>query len=114
MMRKKVVEEVGLYDEQWNVCQDYDYWLRVGLNWKLENFEIPLVKYRLSSSQVKLAQLKETIRNTYLIQKKALNEYEYNDNIFNKFYRFMLRLSFIYPKFAYYVYKRMISKRVSN
>ena len=108
MIRKKVIEELGLYDEKWSVCQDYDYWLRVGQNWKFENIEEPLVKYRLSSSQVKRSQLKETIQNTYFIQKKAIKEYEYKDRLFNKFFRLLLRLSFVYPKIAYYAYKVII------
>ena len=29
LLRKKVIEDVGYYDEQWDVCQDYDFWLRM-------------------------------------------------------------------------------------
>jgi glycosyltransferase involved in cell wall biosynthesis len=110
MIRKQAIKDVGLYDERWNVCQDYDYWLRIGINWKLKNINTPLVKYRLSENQVKITNLKDTIKNTYLIQKKALKEYNYEDSFYNKFYRLILRLSFAYPKFAYFIYKRMINK----
>jgi glycosyltransferase involved in cell wall biosynthesis len=111
LIRKKAIQEVGLYDEKWHVCQDYDYWLRIGINWKLKNISTPLVKYRLSKNQVKITNLKDTIKNTYLIQKKALKEYKYDDSFYNKFYRSMIRLSFTYPKFAYFIYKRMINKQ---
>jgi len=111
LIRKKAIQEVGLYDEKWNVCQDYDYWLRIGINWKLMNFEKPLIKYRLSRTQVKVTNLKETIQNTYLIQKKAIKDYNYDDSIYNKFYRLVLRISFLYPKFAYFIYRRMINKQ---
>ena len=111
LIRKQVIQEVGLYDEKWNVCQDYDYWLRIGIGWKIKNFNTPLIKYRLSSNQVKITNLKDTIKNTYLIQKKAIKEYKYKDSLYNKFYRLMLRLSFAYPKFAYFIYRRMINKQ---
>ena len=28
VLRKKVIKDIGYYDKQWIVCQDYDYWLR--------------------------------------------------------------------------------------
>ena len=108
LIRKSIINDLGPYDEKWNVCQDYDYWLRIGIEWKLKNFDRPLIKYRLSESQVKMTNLKDTIRNTYLIQHNALDEYKYKDRFYNKFFRTMLKLSMIYPKFAYFVYKRML------
>jgi len=108
LLRKTVIEQIGLYDEEWFVCQDYDYWLRVGKIWKLHNLSDPLIKYRFSSSQVKKKFLKETIRNTIKIQKKGILEYNYDDNLFNKFYRFILKLSIMTPKLAYLVYKKQI------
>ena len=107
-LRKEVIEEIGLYDEQWIVCQDYDYWLRVGKDWKLQNLEEALIKYRLSGSQAKSTHLKETVQNTYLIQKKAIKEYGYNDNFKSKIFRFFLRISLIYPKIAYFFYKKFL------
>ena len=107
-IRKEVIREIGPYDEQWKVCQDYDYWLRVGKDWKLQNLEEPLLKYRLSSGQVKSTHLKETIQNTYRIQKKAIREYNYKDNFKSKIYRFLLRVSLLYPKIAYVFYKKFM------
>jgi len=111
LLRKQAIQEVGFYDEKWNVCQDYDYWLRIGIDWKLKNFNRPLIKYRLSKTQVKTTNLKETIQNTYFIQKKAIKEYNYHDSIYNKIFRFVLRLTFSYPKFAYFIYKRKINNQ---
>jgi glycosyltransferase involved in cell wall biosynthesis len=107
-IRKDVIREIGPYDERWKVCQDYDYWLRVGKDWKLRNLEEPLINYRLSSGQVKSTRLKETIQNTYRIQKKAIREYGYKDNLKSKLYRFLLRVSSLYPKMAYIFYKNFV------
>ena len=29
--RREAVQKVGLIDEQWNYCMDWDYWIRIGL-----------------------------------------------------------------------------------
>ena len=108
IIRKAVIREIGPYDEKWKVCQDYDYWLRIGKDWKFKNLEEPLLKYRLSSGQVKNIHLKETIQNTYRIQKKAISEYGYKDNLKSKFVRSLLRISLIYPKIAYIFYRKFV------
>lgn len=105
MIRTVVMDQVGYYDENWNVCQDYDYWLRIGLNWKLANIDQPLIKYRISKTQAKFTNLKETIRNTYLIQKKAILKYGYRDNLYNKIIRIFLILFFLFPKLSYFTYR---------
>jgi len=105
MIRTAVMDQVGYYDENWNVCQDYDYWLRIGLNWKLANINQPLIKYRISKTQVKFTNLKETIRNTYLIQKKAISKYGYKDKLYNKIIRIFLKLFLLFPKLFYYIYR---------
>ena len=110
ILRKDVIDEIGMYDETWRVCQDYDYWLRVGISWKFANINKPLIKYRLSSTQVKSTNLKETLQNTYKIQKKAIEKYGYKDTLLNKFFRIILKYSTIYSKIAYYVYKFRIIK----
>jgi hypothetical protein len=38
MVHKKIFEEVGLFDESMEVCEDYDLWLRIALK-----FDIALV-----------------------------------------------------------------------
>ncbi|TFF87206.1 MAG: glycosyltransferase [Promethearchaeota archaeon] len=105
LLRKEVIKKIGKYDEKWGVCQDYDYWLRVGRDWKLKNLDIPLIKYRLGEDQVKFQNIAETIKFTCKIQEKAIRKYGYSDNIFNKIYRKLLFFSLIYPKFTYFLYR---------
>jgi len=75
------------------------------MNWKLANIDKPLLKYRVSNTQIKFHKIKQTILNTYLIQKKAIYSYGYDDYFFNKFLRFFIRTFLFYPKSAYYLYK---------
>ena len=105
IIRISAINQVGLYDENWDVCQDYDYWLRIGVNWKLADIDKFLVKYRISETQVKFTKLKETILNTYLIQKRAITRYGYKDNVINKLLRILLKFFLYFPKFPYYIYK---------
>jgi len=102
-IRTRTIEQTGLYDEHWEVCQDYDYWLRIGINWKFANIDEALIKYRISKTQVKFTSLKETIINTYLIQKRAISEYSYKDNNLNKLLRILLKSFSIFPKLLYYI-----------
>lgn len=110
VLRKNVIEKVGKYDKIWFVCQDYDYWLRVGIYWKLKILEKPLIKYRISKNQIKSIKFKETIKKTCLIQKKAIKKYGYPDSLYNKLYRIALKSFLFYPKILYYMYKIIIIK----
>jgi len=111
LIRTKAIDQTGLYDEKWHVCQDYDYWLRIGINWKLANIDKPLIKYRISKTQVKFTYLKDTILNTYLIQNKAIKKYGYKDNFVNKLFRILLKSFLIFPKIVYYIYEIRIKTR---
>ena len=79
MIRASVLEEVGYYDENYSVCEDYDLWFRVAEKYKIANINKPLVKYRISPTQSKMTRLKKTLRMTISIQKKWL----FNENFFN-------------------------------
>lgn len=105
LLRKETIKEIGFYDKKWSVCQDYDYWFRIGISWKLANITKPLIKYRLSETQVKKVYLKETLQNTYKIQKRAINTYNYHDRIIDKIFRIVLRYSKLYSKLLYFIYK---------
>ena len=111
LIRTKAINQAGFYDEKWHVCQDYDYWLRIGINWNLANIDKPLIKYRISKTQVKFTNLKNTILNTYLIQNKASNKYGYRDNFVNKLFRILLKSFLISPKIVYYIYEIRIKMR---
>ena len=68
-LRTEVVEQVGNYVAKWIFCEDYDYWLRVGMSWKLANINKPLIRYRISETQIKKRYLKESIKQTYKISR---------------------------------------------
>lgn len=110
IIRRSVIEEVGMYDKKWKVCSDYDLWLRIGEKWKLANIQEYLVKYRLCRTQLKSTATKLTIQNTYRIQNNALKEYNYRDRFKNKLFRFGIFLASVFPKFAHYIYRTKFIK----
>lgn len=112
MLRKEVINKIGNYDEQWQVSQDYEYFLRVGMYWKFKNLEKPLIKYRLSANQAVKTRLKDIIINTYKIQKIAVKEYGYYDSLLNKFFRSFLKLLTITPRLLYMFNKFIFIRKI--
>ena len=70
LFRKNTVLELGGYDEDLGVSEDYDLWLKIGKHWKFANLGEYLIKYRVHqqgiTSQQKLLAAKNTKK---LIQK---------------------------------------------
>jgi glycosyltransferase involved in cell wall biosynthesis len=50
MMKKKIFEEIGLFNEELGSTQDYDMWLRVLQKYHFYYFNEPLVFYRVHDS----------------------------------------------------------------
>lgn len=72
MFRKCVIETVGEYNALFPGCEDYDLWMRISLNYRVENLNEITLKYRISPNQIKQKHLKTTIKYTLMIQKKWL------------------------------------------
>lgn len=52
MIRKKVINTVGIYDELFEYSQDYEYILRVANEFKCRNLQERLYKYRKSDDRI--------------------------------------------------------------
>lgn len=46
MIRRRLFEEVGLFDENLPACEDYDLWLRISLRYPVNLIDLPLVVKR--------------------------------------------------------------------
>ncbi|MBD2771541.1 glycosyltransferase family 2 protein [Iningainema tapete] len=51
MMRRKCLDDVGLFDETLPPCDDYDLWLRLVEKWPIHFLNEPLVHYRRYEGQ---------------------------------------------------------------
>ncbi len=72
MLRRSALDEVGVYDERYTRCQDYDLWLRMASRFKVENLGRALLAYRVSSTQGKTTHLRQTLRFSLEIQRRWL------------------------------------------
>lgn len=52
LVRRKTLEQVGLFDENVRYVEDYELLLRIALDWDFDYIEKPLGAYRISSQQV--------------------------------------------------------------
>jgi glycosyltransferase involved in cell wall biosynthesis len=52
VVRRAVLDEVGLFDERCPVVQDYDLWLRVAARFRFDYVDEPLVMYRVGHASL--------------------------------------------------------------
>lgn len=76
MFRKDLFLEVWWYDKILDYWEDYDLWIKFYIAWyKIKNLNSDLLKYRIRNWQSKSDKLKETIKNTIFIQKRAIKNW---------------------------------------
>ncbi|MBA2862110.1 glycosyltransferase [Methanococcus maripaludis] len=96
MIGKSVLNEVGHYNEKYTRCQDYELWFRIAKVFKIGNLDEFLIKYRVSKTQGKTTNLKETLKFTLDIQKKWLFDKKFF-SIFGVIYYFLEHLMYFLP-----------------
>ena len=109
MIRRDVIDDVGGYrvDSGFDRAEDFNLWVRINDKYGIANIPIPLIKYRISSTQGKTTHLKETIRSTINTQWTWLFKpgyFNFKVLIINMILRFMLLLP---SKLILYVFKKM-------
>jgi len=72
MIRRSALDEVGVYDEHYLRCQDYDLWLRMAARFKVANLPETTLDYRISETQGKKQHMRATLQYTIEIQKRWL------------------------------------------
>src|SRR3989344_5076978 len=74
MFRREAALKAGGYDENLNIGEDYDLWLRIGVLGKMANIKEYLLKYRVHGSNITLKRI-EALKNNIAIIKKYKNRY---------------------------------------
>lgn len=72
MIRRSALDEVGVYDERYPRCQDYDLWLRMAARFEIANLPEDTLDYRISETQGKKRHMRATLRHTIDIQRRFL------------------------------------------
>jgi GT2 family glycosyltransferase len=71
-LRRAAIQAVGMYDEAYPRCQDYDLWMRIARRFKLANVDAFTLRYRISAAQGKSTQLKTSLKLSLRVQREHL------------------------------------------
>jgi len=88
MIKREVIEDIGLFDDTMPVCEDYDYWLRIALKYTICFIDQPLIIKRnglgqnLSQMYCGMDMFRVKSMENILKNNKVINEYK--KEIFNE------------------------------
>lgn len=77
LVRKKSLEEVGVFDERMIAFSDHDMWLRIAGSSNIGYIDLPLVKKRHHEAQLSRVREEAGIKDELLITKKAIDRYPF-------------------------------------
>ena len=89
LYRKDIALKAGLYDLNCFLCEDYEYWLRVGIYTKLKTIHKCLYKYRCHKDSLSYKYKKSVITIGINIQKKYKHFYIKTNYKKAQFYAFL-------------------------
>ena len=92
MLRKSVLTEVGLLDEDpaLKAVEDYDLWLRISLKYRVYFLKNKLVNYRLHSQQVSGTDLNGPIIKRNKVLKKNFTQFDSIQRLILRFKRIVI------------------------
>jgi hypothetical protein len=113
MFRKDIFLKVWWYDKNLNCAEDYDLWLKMYSRWyRIKNLNFDLYKVRIREWQSKSSMLKDTIKNTIFVQKRAVQKYWIKSNFSDKFYLVLENILLYLPSsFIMFLFKKIEYKR---
>ena len=72
LIETKILKTIGNYDEKYEVCEDWDFWIRILKKYEMTNLNKILYKYRQFETQSKSKKLKLTIFNGIKLKLKYM------------------------------------------
>ncbi len=99
IVRRKVFEQSGIFDESLRNVQDYDLWLRIAQSWEFDYVRRPVAIYRISSRQISrnivrsaalLLQVKENIYRSRVELFDGVDRKILERGLYNKYLRLAL------------------------
>jgi glycosyltransferase involved in cell wall biosynthesis len=73
VVRRDVLDDIGLFDESLPLAIDYDLWLRMGLRYRFDYLDTPLVQYRTGHANLS-RRAEERLRAVSRIMERFLEE----------------------------------------
>lgn len=93
MFRKKVFEEFGGYNPKMRLCEDIDFWFRIGTKYDFGNISINLLRYTLSKTSSTHYNLRRQELASFQVKLKAIFEYGYRPSLYDIIYNLLQFLS---------------------
>ena len=62
LIKRKVIEEIGLFDEELLYESEYDYWLRIASMYPVEYLDLPLLRHRQNNEDYSNMEAREMER----------------------------------------------------
>ncbi len=89
MFRKKVFEEFGGYDPKMKLCEDTDFWIKIGTKYDFGNIPKRLVQYTLSEKSGTHRNIRQTELLGFRIRINAVMKYGYKPSLYDIFYNLL-------------------------
>lgn len=93
MIRKKVFKEFGGYNPNMKLCEDIDFWFRIGTKYDFGNIPKRLVRYTLSKNSGTHRNVRQTELVGFKIKLNAIIKYGYRPGIYDIIYNILEFLS---------------------
>jgi glycosyltransferase involved in cell wall biosynthesis len=78
LVRRACFDQLGAYDESFDLAQDLELWMRFGQQFELMNLDAYLVKYRVWETNVTGQKHRASIRHTLRARRRAARQYGYH------------------------------------
>lgn len=114
MYRKSVFTEFGGYNLKMKLCEDIDFWFRIGAKYNFGNIPKSLLKYTLSETSGTHRRLRDTELAGFKIKIDAIAKYGYKPSIYDIFYNILqfLTLWFMPAQVRVKLYNILRSRRL--
>lgn len=112
-MEKKIFFDIWFYDENLDVSEDLDFWIRAFEKYKAFNIQENLVKYRIHNTNSIFLKQKNHIKNTLFLRKK-MKKLWYKFSFKAKIFYFLTFFSLFLPRKKAFWYFNKILKKIWN
>ena len=85
LVKKRCLDEAGLFDERMVGFSDHDMWLRIAGKFNIQGYiGKPLVKKRIHELQLTKVRIEDNLKDEFLLVKKAVDQYPFLKRIEHK------------------------------
>ncbi len=112
MYRKNVFLELGGYNQKIKLCEDVDFWFRIGTKYKFGNIPKKLLKYTLSNTSHTQRNLRQTELFGFKLKIDAVRNLGYKPTLYDIIYNILqfLTLWIMSPRLRVKVYNAIRSR----